>query len=98
MNKYTKHTKEEHTQALANLLPNGKIFTSKNIEGTKIRKLLQGLSEEFKRSESLLVDIIEEYDSLLTDNYDEKGIQDIYTFMEQVDNQTTKSVWWIKFI
>jgi hypothetical protein len=35
-------------------------------------------------------DIIDEYNSLLTDNYDEKGIQGIHTFMDQVDTQTIK--------
>jgi len=45
------NTIREITQSLADYLPGGKLFEAKNIEGSNIRKLLQGLAYEIMRVE-----------------------------------------------
>ena len=60
-NKFEKHTLEQNTQSLANTLPNGGTFISKNMEDSNLRNLLRGVSGEISRIESLLVDITEDY-------------------------------------
>lgn len=42
-------TREEATQALADLLPDGKAFEAKNIDGSNLNRLLRGLSANLLR-------------------------------------------------
>ncbi len=52
---FRQHTQEQHTQALANFLPNGELYIAKNISESNIRKWLRGLSGVMVNAESLLV-------------------------------------------
>lgn len=45
----TSYTAEQHTNALAQMLPNDKTFDAKNREGSNLRNLLSGLSPSHKR-------------------------------------------------
>jgi uncharacterized protein YmfQ (DUF2313 family) len=48
---FVNNTIREVTQSMADYLPGGKLFEAKNIEGSNLRKLLQGLSYEIIRAE-----------------------------------------------
>lgn len=52
---------EEHTQALADYLPNGRVFEAKNIKGSNLRDLLTGLAGELQRVQDYLCVIEKEY-------------------------------------
>lgn len=66
------HSKEEHAQANANFLPNGVVFAAKNIQGTNLRDLLNGLAIEFQRCEQLMTDISSESDIRTTQSFIEE--------------------------
>ena len=55
------HTKEEHTNALAQYLPNGRLFEAKNINDSNFRQLLRGLAGELFTAEGYLVTLEQEY-------------------------------------
>jgi len=59
---FNNFTTEEHTNFLANFLPNGKLFTAKFLEQTNLRKYLKGKSVEFQRVNDLFVTFINELD------------------------------------
>lgn len=59
---FKKHTSEQQTQAVAQFLPEGESFNSKNIDGTNFRKLLQGLAKEMARTEDILIETSKEHD------------------------------------
>lgn len=63
------HTKEQHTQSLANYLPNGRAFVAKNINNTNLRKFLQGLGPEYKRFEENINAVSSEYDPRTTTDF-----------------------------
>lgn len=44
---FIQHTEEEHTTALAQFLPDGEVFTAKNIDDSVYRMLLRGLAGVF---------------------------------------------------
>lgn len=60
------HSLDEHTQSLANFLPDGKVFASKNIAGTVTHSLLRGLSVELKRVEKTIIEWLSQYDPRTT--------------------------------
>lgn len=72
-----RHTIEQHTQALANYLPSGRLFAAKLRANTVLRKLLTGLAGEVLNSEGFVkalqdefipdttVKFIEEWESVL---------------------------------
>jgi len=75
------HTNEEHTQAIANLLPNGRVFASKNISNSNFRRYLSIFAPEVCRFESLMLEISREHDineaDLLLDRWERAiGIPD----------------------
>lgn len=47
------HTQQEHQQALAQYLPNDRLFLAKTIKETNLYKLLTGLSGEFQRVDAI---------------------------------------------
>lgn len=51
---FRQHTPEQHTQALADFLPNGDLYIAKNINESNIRKWLRGLAPQFQNAESVL--------------------------------------------
>lgn len=53
---------EDQVQGIANLLPNDRPFYAKNISGTNLRKLLQGLAYEIWRVERQIETISLEHD------------------------------------
>lgn len=61
------HTLEQHTQALANYLPSGRLWAGKNLKDTNLRKLLEGLAQEMIRSEGYLKAFSDEYIPLDTE-------------------------------
>lgn len=56
-----RHSIEDHTNALAQYLPNGKMFEAKNIHDSNFRALLRGLAGELFTAEGYLVDLDEQY-------------------------------------
>lgn len=52
---FKSHSAENHTQALANFLPDGDLYFAKNINDSLTRKLLRGLVGSFEGAEQLLV-------------------------------------------
>lgn len=78
---FTNHTQEEHRQCLADFLPQGAAFGTKNIPGKNLFQLLFGLAAEPQRAEELLNLIYSEYDirttELLLENWESAlGIPD----------------------
>ncbi len=47
-------TQKEQAQSLANYLPGGRMFVAKNISGSNMRLLLDGLSEELLRVDEII--------------------------------------------
>jgi len=66
------HTEEEHTQALANLLPVGRVFASKNIDGSNFRDLLKIFAPEASRFEDAYLEVSKETDINDADVYLER--------------------------
>ena len=56
-----KFTLEEHTNALADYLPNGRLFEAKGINDSNFRQLLRGLSGELFNAQGYLKTLNEEY-------------------------------------
>lgn len=56
-----KHTLEQHTNSLAQYLPNGRTFAAKNINDSEFRKLLKGLASELFTAEGYLCTLEQEY-------------------------------------
>ena len=54
-------TKEDHANAIAAHLPNGKTFEAKNIGGSNLRQLLLGIAGEFKISQDYITTLEQEY-------------------------------------
>ena len=63
------HTIEEHTKAIADYLPGGKLWTAKNISDTSMRNLLVGLSRESLRAEGYLKALQEQFIPDNTENF-----------------------------
>lgn len=63
---FTKHTKEEHADALAAYLPNDRNYAAKGIDGTKLRQLLIGLSGQPKTAEEFIILVWNELDPTAT--------------------------------
>ena len=51
----------EHTQALADYLPNGRLFEAKNVQDSNFRQLLRGLAGELFNAQGYLVTLGDEY-------------------------------------
>jgi len=56
------HTIEQHAQALANYLPNGRLFEAKNINDSLMRMYLRGLAHANQDAESFLILFEQEMD------------------------------------
>ena len=54
-------SRERHTQALADYMPNGPLFEAKNINDSNFRQLLRGLSGELFTAQGYLVTLENEY-------------------------------------
>ena len=74
MSIFLPHTKKEHTDALANYLPNGRLFESKNMLSSNLRRLLEALSCESQRFEQLLSETFFDFNlnntNLLLENWE----------------------------
>lgn len=57
----TNRSREEHTQALADYMPGGKLFEARNINDSNFRQLLRGLSGELFTAQGYLVTLENEY-------------------------------------
>ncbi len=57
----TRRTLEQHTQALADYMPNGKLFEAKNINNSNFRQLLRGLAGELFTAQGYLITLEQEY-------------------------------------
>lgn len=66
---FTSHTINEHTQSLADHLPNGKGFIAKNQDGTNFRRFLRGLAFELQRIESTFIYTTQQYDPQTTTDF-----------------------------
>lgn len=66
INLFKKHTKEQHTDALASYLPSGPLFEGARYKDTNLRKLLKGFSAELSLVENFLRVIVQEYDITTT--------------------------------
>lgn len=80
-NLFTRHSKEEHADALATYLPNDENFAAKGIGGTKLRQLLLGIGGTFRNAEDFMEAVWEELDpasttSFIADWEDALGIPD----------------------
>ncbi|KKL62500.1 hypothetical protein LCGC14_2184570, partial [marine sediment metagenome] len=64
---FIKHTDEEHAQALADFLPEGKLLIAKNIDSSIIRNLLRGVAKEYRRLECDIVEITVEHNINVTE-------------------------------
>lgn len=66
MSDFKTHTQDQHRQALAAFLPNGRAFGSKNIEGKWLFQVLLALAAEYGRVEEMMDLIASEYDPRTT--------------------------------
>ena len=66
---YDAHTNEEHTQALANLLPGGRVFGSKNLPNSNLRDLIRVFAPEMARFESQFLELSKEHNINNADVY-----------------------------
>lgn len=55
------HSIAEHARSLAAYLPNGRVFEAKNIDGSNLNQLINGLSGELRKAEGYLLTLEEEY-------------------------------------
>lgn len=53
MTQFQAHTLDQQTEALSRYLPNDKIFSTKNFDGSNLRKLLKGLGGEITRVDQI---------------------------------------------
>ena len=58
---FENHTLEENTQALANFMPGGRAFESKNIDDSNFRDLLSAFAPEMKRFEDTYLEVSKEH-------------------------------------
>ena len=63
------HNINEHTKALADYLPGGKLWTAKNIADTTMRNMLVGISRESLRAEGYLKALQEQFIPDMTENF-----------------------------
>jgi len=56
-----KHNIEEHADALADYMPNGRLFEAKKINNSNYRQLLRGIAEELFTAEGYLISLNDEY-------------------------------------
>lgn len=67
MKLFRKTTVEDSTNILGMFLPGGRIFSNKQVEGSKLRNLLVGLAIELNRIEEKMNLISEDHDIYLTE-------------------------------
>lgn len=58
---FTPNSVEQNTQILADYLPQGVLYRAKNIDGSKLRTLLQALSLEYTRIQGKIEELSEQY-------------------------------------
>ncbi len=58
---FDKHSIVDNSDSLAFYLPGGNVFANARILETNIRKFFDGLSQELRRSECLIEDLVREY-------------------------------------
>ena len=56
-----KHNIEEHANALADYMPNGRLFEAKKINNSNFRQLLRGIANELFTAEGYLISLNNEY-------------------------------------
>ena len=56
------HSIAEHTNAIADYLPNGLVFGSKYVDSSVIRAFLESLAPEFQRAEQTLIETSKQHD------------------------------------
>lgn len=56
-----KHSINEHTDALADYMPNGRLFEAKKIGDSNFRQLLRGIGSELFTTEGYLISLDKEY-------------------------------------
>ncbi len=66
---FNAHTNEEHTQAVADFLPNGRIFGSKNSDNSNLRQYLRIFAPEMARFEQTYLELSCECDINQADVY-----------------------------
>lgn len=66
---FTPHTVEQHTQSLADYMPNGDLFVAKNFEGSNFRRLLRGWAFELQRLEATFIEVAQEYNIYTTNDF-----------------------------
>ena len=66
---FTRHSKEEHADALASYLPDDDNFAAKGIDGTKLRQLVLGLGKTFRNAEDFLAAVWTELDPSTTNAF-----------------------------
>jgi len=55
------HNIEDHTDALADYMPNGRLFEAKKINNSNYRQLLRGIANELFTAEGYLISLNDEY-------------------------------------
>lgn len=63
------HTLTEHTDLLANMLPNDFLFLAKNLDETNLRKLLSANAKYLRILENYIIETIDEYDPTTTNKF-----------------------------
>lgn len=66
---FTPHTVDQHTQSLADYMPNGDLFNAKNLEGSNFRRLLRGWAFELQRLEATFIEVTQEYNIYTTNDF-----------------------------
>lgn len=66
---FSSHTNEEITQSIANNLPIGRVFASKNFDSSNFRQYLRIFAPEVNRFESAMLEVSREYDINESDVY-----------------------------
>lgn len=66
---FDRHTLDQVTQSLANFMPNGCVWSNKNLPDTIQHKLLRGLSGELQRVEETLIEWTSQFDPRTTTDF-----------------------------
>jgi len=63
---FTRHSKDQHADSLADYLPNDERWAAKKIDGKNLRKLLLGFARQLRKGEDFLETVWEEIDPSTT--------------------------------
>lgn len=70
MTNFQTHTLEQHQQAIAQYMPNDRLFQAKNIKDTNLYKLFLGLGGEFTRVDEIFQNVWDNTNILTTNDLD----------------------------